>query len=195
MVVGYLENEKESVLRKLAADERSQKEMSERKMQIPSAEEAKIRNRTRSENKETGEDVKLKSHFPTESGKTVNLSSNVLSILADRHKIWHFQWIVIRSVRRILMCVDQCQEKCDNACSSSTDHSACVSCLTGCIQQCVPEHEDCLIQCESESISNKGTNECLNPCKQNAEKCLALSSSECSDECSHVRSESQDVNQ
>ncbi|KAK2952013.1 hypothetical protein BLNAU_12995 [Blattamonas nauphoetae] len=186
MVVGYLENEKESVLRKLAADERSQKEMSERKMQIPSAEEAKIRNRTRSENKETGEDVKLKSRFPTESGRTVNLSSNVLSILADRHKIWHFQWIVIRRVRR---------EKCDNVCSSSTDHSACVSCLTGCIQQCVPEREDCLIQCESESISNKGTNACLNAYKQNAEKCLALSSSECIDECSHARSESQDVNQ
>ncbi|KAK2945805.1 hypothetical protein BLNAU_10589 [Blattamonas nauphoetae] len=83
----------------------------------------------------------------------------------------------------------------DNVCSSSTDHSACVSCLTGCIQQCVPEREDCLIQCESESISNKGTNTCLKACKQNAEKCLALSSSECIDECSHARSESQDVNQ
>ncbi|KAK2941038.1 hypothetical protein BLNAU_24052 [Blattamonas nauphoetae] len=44
-----------------------------------------------------------KSHFPTESGKTVNLSSNVLSILADRHKIWHFQWIVIWSVRRVCL--------------------------------------------------------------------------------------------
>ncbi|KAK2940931.1 hypothetical protein BLNAU_24150 [Blattamonas nauphoetae] len=86
-------------------------------------------------------------------------------------------------------------EKCDNVCSSSTDHSACVSCLTGCIQQCVPEREDCLIQCESESISNKGTNACLNACIQNAERCLALSSSECIDECSHVQSESQDVNQ
>ncbi|KAK2947352.1 hypothetical protein BLNAU_17739 [Blattamonas nauphoetae] len=137
----------------------------------------------------------VKSHFPTESGKTVNLSSNVLSILTDRHKIWHYKWIVIRSVRRILMCVDQCQEKCDNVCSSSTDHSAWVSCLTGCIQQCVPEREDCLIQCESESISNKGTNACLNACKQNAEKFLSLSSSECIDECSHARSESQDVNQ
>ncbi|KAK2948698.1 hypothetical protein BLNAU_4228 [Blattamonas nauphoetae] len=200
MVVGYLENEKESVLRKLASDERSQKEMSERKMQIPSAEEAKINNRTRSENKETGEDVKLKSHFPTESGKTINLSSNNLSILADRHKIWHFYIHLSSSPLRLspFPDFDMCGSmpgKRDNVCSSSTDHSACVSCLTGCIQQCVPEREDCLIQCESESISNKGTNTCLKACKQNAEKCLALSSSECIDECSHARSESQDVNQ
>ncbi|KAK2941149.1 hypothetical protein BLNAU_23943 [Blattamonas nauphoetae] len=93
------------------------------------------------------------------------------------------------------VCVDQCQEKCDKVCSSSTEHSACVSCLTGCIQECVPEREDCLIQCESESIGNKGTNVCLNACKQNAEKCLTLSSTECIDECTHSQGESQDINQ
>ncbi|KAK2943152.1 hypothetical protein BLNAU_21920 [Blattamonas nauphoetae] len=194
MVVGYLENERESVLRKLAADERSQKEMSERKIQIPSAEETKVINRTRSENKETGEDVKL-----------VRIHTRILFYPTIPEEPLPYR---IRQTQDLALSVD-CDSECSSyfdvcgsmpgevrqRCSSSTDHSVCVSCLTGCIQQCVPEREDCLIQCESESISNKGTNACLNAYKQIAEKCLALSSLECIDECSHARSESQDVNQ